>query len=286
MSVDTQSPAPSGRQSPGGGHRLTWAVADAVAVTGRNLRRVSRSPELLVFTLIQPVMFVLLFRYVFGGAISPPGHLSYVNYLIPGIACQTAIFGATNTAIGLAEDLAKGFVDRLRSLPMARSAVLVGRISADLVRNVVVVLVLIAMGVAVGFRPHDALGLVLGVLVLLGFSLAFSCLMAVVGLYAPSVETAQAATFPLIFPLTFASSAFVPTVSMPGWLQAFAVHQPVTVTVNAVRSLFLGPIPATARDLLFNGDSTLNLVLQTLAWGLGISGVGLAVAVRRYRRAE
>jgi len=265
------------------GTKLSYAVADSVAMTRRNVLRLSRSPELLVFTLIQPVMFVLLFRYVFGGAIPVPG-LNYVNYLIPGIAAQTAVFGATNTAIGLAEDLSKGFVDRLRSLPMARSAVLVGRFAADTLRNVLVVAIMFAVGFAVGFRPHSLLGVLLGFLLLLAFSLAISCTMALVGLAAKSVEAAQAATFPVVFPFTFASSAFVPTATMPSWLRGFAEHQPISVVVNAVRSLSLGDLPPAVRDRLFGGASTTSLVLQALAWTVGITIVFGVLSVRSYRR--
>lgn len=274
--------AGQGDPAPAQGSGLGWAVRDAAQMTRRNVLRLSRSPELVVFTLIQPVMFVLLFRYVFGGAIPVPG-LKYVNYLIPGIAAQTAVFGATNTAIGLAEDVSKGFVDRLRSLPMARSAVLVGRLSADTLRNVIVVAIMFGVGYLVGFRPATVSGLALGFVLVLLFSLAISCTMAVVGLSVSGVEAAQAATFPVVFPFTFASSAFVPTASMPSWLRGFAVHQPVSVTVNAVRSLSLGHMPPAVRQSLFQGASTTTLVLQALAWTIGIAVVFGAFAVRRYR---
>ena len=262
---------------------MTWVVNDSLAMTKRNLIRLVRSPELIAFTLIQPVMFVLLFRYVFGGAIPLRG-INYVNFLIPGVAAQTAIFGATNTAIGLALDMQAGFVDRLRSLPMARSAVLVGRFLADLVRNFFVVAVMFGVGYAVGFRPDGGLGVVVGFLLILLFTLALSCVMALIGLSVPDSESAQAVIFPVVFPFTFASSAFVPPSTMPGWLQVFSVHQPITVVIDAVRSLVLGPVSPEVRHQLFHDASTASLVLQALAWIAGIALVFGYLAVRKYQR--
>lgn len=270
-------------EAPAGGGGLGWAARDALAMTRRNLLRLFRSPDLLAFVVIQPVMFTLLFRYVFGGAIGLPRGVNYVNYLIPGIAAQTAMFGATNTAIGLAADLATGFVDRLRSLPMARSAVLLGRLIADTFRNAIVLVLLVAVGLLVGFRPHSVIGTVLGLLVILGFSVAISCGMALLGLKAKSTESAQAASFPVVFPFTFASSAFVPVASMPGWLQGFAKHQPFTIVVDAFRSLALGPIPASTRQLLFSGQSSGRLALEAVAWIAGLAAVFGALAIRAYR---
>ena len=262
---------------------MTWAVNDSLAMTKRNLIRLVRSPELVAFTLVQPVMFVLLFRYVFGGAINLPG-IDYVNFLIPGVAAQTAIFGATNTAIGLAMDMQAGFVDRLRSLPMARSAVLVGRFIADLTRNLFVVAIMFGVGYAVGFRPHGGVGVLAGFLLVLLFTLALSTVMALIGLSVPDSESAQAVIFPVVFPFTFASSAFVPTHSMPGWLQVFAVHQPISVIIDAVRSLVLGPVSPQVRHIVFQGASTTSLVLQSLAWIAGIALVFGYLSVRKYRR--
>ncbi|MGI8682099.1 MAG: ABC transporter permease [Mycobacteriales bacterium] len=256
--------------SPSGG--LRWAVSDTLAITGRNLLTMRRLPQLLVFATIQPVLFVLMFRYVFGGAIRVPG-ASYVDYLMPGIFAQTVTFGAITTGIGLAEDLGKGLIERFRSLPMARSAVLAGRTIADLVRNVFVVLLMLVVGFLVGFRVHtNALALVAGVLVLLLFAFSLSWAFALIGLSVSNAESAQAAAFPLIAPLVFASSAFVPVGSMPGWLQAFAKHQPVTAAIDAVRALVLGG-PTTSR------------VLTSLAWSVGILAVFAPLAVLRYRRA-
>ena len=230
---------------PASGSKLRWALSDTAALTKRNLLHYTRVPQLLVFTFVQPIMFVLLFRYVFGGSIQVPG-LDYVNYLMPGIFGQIVVFGSTSTAIGLAEDLGSGIVERFRSLPMVRISVLAGRTGADLIRNTGVVIVMFALGMAVGFRPHSVQGVVAGAVIILAFSFSLSWVMALVGLKVPNAEAAQAVAFPLLFPLTFASSAFVPVNSMPGWLQGFAANQPVTVVVNAARGLMLGPDASAA----------------------------------------
>ncbi len=251
--------------------RLAWAVSDALALTWRNLVGFTRIPELVVFSSIQPIMFVLLFRYVFGGAINPPG-LSYVDFMMPGIFVQTVAFGAVGTGVGLADDLGKGLIERFRSLPMARSAVLAGRTTADLCRNLFVVLLMTAVGVAVGFRPGTgALGFLAGVGLLLLFAYALSWAFAILGLMAPNAETAQVMSFPLLFPLTFASSAFVPVNTMPGWLQAFAQYQPVSVVVDATRALM-------------TGGPTTGPVIQALAWSIGLLAVCGPLAVRKYRQ--
>ena len=250
---------------------LAWAFRDALAMAGRNLRRLTRQPEQVVFNLVSPIMFVLLFRYVFGGAISGLQGLNYVNYLIPGIAVQTVLFSAGVTGFALADDLQKGFIYRLRSLPMARSAVFGGRVLADSLNNFFGLVVLIATGFVVGFRPENALGLLLAVLLLLLFALAVSLGYALIGMTVRSAEAVNAATFPIIFPLTFASSAFVPVATMPSWLQGFATHQPVSVVINAARSLILGDSATPAQQSMLLGDaSTTSLVLLSLAWTLGI----------------
>ena len=246
------------------------AVADALTIAWRNLVNLRRSPQLLVFATIQPVIFVLLFRYVFGGAIQVTG-FRYVDFLMPGIFDQTITFGAINTGVGLAEDLNKGLIDRFRSLPMARSAVLIGRTLADIARNVFVITLMVIVGFLVGFRVHtNAIGLIAGVALMLLFSFSLSWIFATIGLAIGNAEAAQAASFPILAPLTFASSAFVQTSSMPGWLQGFAKHQPVTVTVDAVRALCLGG-PTTGK------------VLAAVAWSVGIVAVFAPLAVRRYR---
>jgi ABC-2 type transport system permease protein len=258
--------------APSPGTRLRWAVSDAAAVTGRNLLAYVRVPQLVVFSTIQPIMFVLIFRYVFGGAIQVPGG-SFVDFLMPGIFVQTVAFGAVGTGVGLAEDLGKGLIERFRSLPMARSSVLAGRTAADLVRNVFVVFLMCVVGFLVGFRVGTGpLAFLAGILVILAFGYALSWVFALVGLGAANAETAQAVAFPTLFPLVFASSAFVPVESMPGWLQAFAANQPVSVTVDATRALMLG-------------GPTAGVVLQALAWTVGILAVFAPLAVRRYRRA-
>ena len=247
------------------------ALKDSGVVIWRQLIQLPRIPEVLIFALIQPVMFVLLFRYVFGGAIQTPGE-SYVNYLMPGIFSQTVAFGAVASGIGLAEDLRRGIIDRFRSLPMARSAVLVGRTVSDLVRNAAVVAVMMGVGLLVGFRPS---GSVIAIIVAFGLlfltSFAFSWIGVVIALSMKTVEAVQSAGFIWLFPLTFASSAFVPTDSMPSWLQGFAVNQPFTVVVNAVRALFLAqPVG--------------NLVWLSVVWMGGISAVMIPLATRQYRR--
>jgi ABC transporter DrrB family efflux protein len=257
---------------------LNRAVGDAVTVAGRNLLTIVRLPQLLVFSTIQPVIFVLLFRYAFGGAIAglPPG-VRYVDYLMPGIFAQTVAFGAMGTGIGLADDLQKGLIERFRSLPMARSAVLTGRIVADLVRNVFVVALMCIVGFAVGFRIHtNPVEFIAGLLVLLAFGCALSAIFALIGLSVPNAEAAQAAGFPLLAPLVFASSAFVPVRTMPGWLQGFANNQPLSVVINAVRACSLGS---------GKGPDALPLVLGGLAWTVGVLVVFGPMAVRRYRRA-
>jgi ABC transporter DrrB family efflux protein len=261
-----------------------WAVRDAIAMAGRNLRKLMRQPEMVMFNLVSPIMFVLLFRYVFGGAINGLQGLNYVNYLIPGIAVQTVLFSAGVTGFALADDLQKGFVNRLRSLPMARSAVFAGRVAADTLNNAFGLIILIATGYAVGFRPESFLGLVLAALLLLLFALAVSLGYALIGLTVRTPEAVNAATFPIIFPLTFASSAFVPVLTMPSWLRGFATHQPVSVVINASRSLILGNGATSAQRAGLLGDTgTGSLVLQALAWTIGIGLVFGVLCTRKYR---
>ncbi len=251
--------------------RFRWAVADTWTITKRNLINYTRIPVALFFSTVQPIMFVLLFRYVFGGAIHPPDGVSYVNYLMPGIFVQTVAFGAVSTSIGLAEDQQKGLVERFRALPMARSAVLTGRTTADLCRNVMVVIIMTGTGFLVGFRPSTGvLAFLAGIGLILLFAYALSWGFAVIGLSAPSSEAAQIMSFPLLFPLIFASSAFVPVQFMPGWLQGFATYQPVSVTATACRALMIGGPTAT-------------WVVQSLLWAVGMSVVFVPLAVRRYR---
>ncbi len=252
--------------------RVPTALADALAIAWRGVITYRRVPQLLVFSTIQPVVFVLLFRYVFGGAIHVPG-TDYVDYLMPGIFVQTSVFGAIGTAIGLAGDVQSGLLERFLSLPMARSAVLVGRTLADLTRNVFVVALMTGVGFLVGFHYHAGVAKLIGAMLLvLLFGYALAWVFATVGLLLRDPESAQAAAFPLMAPLVFASSAFVPVASMPGWLQPFAAHQPVSVTASAARAMILGT-PATS-DLL-----------QALGWIAGILLVFVPLSVWRYRRA-
>lgn len=247
-------------------------VRDAMTMTWRNLLRLTRNPELIVFSTVQPIIFVLMFVYVFGGAIHVGRGISYVDFLMAGVWVQSVTFGALNTGVGLAEDLQAGLIERFRSLPMARSAVLVGRTTADLVRNVFVVTVMTAVGFMVGFNYHTtAAALVCSVLLVLLFSYALSWLSALLGLMAPNAETAQAAFFPIVAVLVFASAAFVPVSTMPGWLQAFANHQPVTAVINAVRALTLG-------------GPTAGKVVSALLWIGGMIAVFAPLSIRRYRK--
>ena len=248
---------------------LSAAASDSLVITQRNLKRVARAPDLLVGYTVQPVMFVLLFVYVFGGAINVPG--DYVDFLMPGIITQTIAFGGFVTAIGLNEDLRKGLIDRFRSLPMARSAVLAGRTAADLALNLLSITVMILVGLLAGFNfSTSAPEVAAGIAILLLFGYAFSWIFALIGLTASSSESAQALGFIGIFPLTFASSAFVPVNTMPSALRAFAEVNPFTIVTDAVRALFIGT-PAG------------NSILGAVAWSIGLIAVFAPIAVARYR---
>jgi ABC transporter DrrB family efflux protein len=251
---------------------LAYAVSDTAVLAKRSLLRIRRQPDLLIGFTVQPVMFVLLFVYVLGGAIQTPG-FDYVDFLMPGIIVQSMAFGGFVTALGLAEDLKKGLIDRFRSLPMWAPAVLAGRILADVGTNVIQLAIMFAVGIAAGFRfnssvPEIAAGIVL--LLLIGYS--FSWVFALIGLAASSPEAANAYGFTIIFPLTFISSAFVPVDSMPSWLQTFAEVNPVTTMVDAIRALFLGT-PAG------------NDVWGAVVWCVAIIGVFGTLSVWRYRQA-
>ncbi len=252
---------------------ISETIADSRVMAARQLRKTLRRPMYVVFAFVQPVIFVLLFRYVFGGAINTGG-VAYVDFLMPGIIVQTAIFGALITGLGLTEDLKAGVVDRFRSLPIARSAVLIGRTAADMVMNVLTLIVMVLVGVAVGFRPSEPVyDLALAFALVLAFSYVFSWISAFVGLSVRDPETAQSAGFIWVFPLTFASSAFVPTSSRPGAVQAFAEVNPVTLAVDAVRALTIGRADALAP------------ALGTVAWLAGLLLVFVPLAVRAFRRA-
>ncbi|GAC1319860.1 MAG: ABC transporter permease [Acidimicrobiales bacterium] len=251
---------------------LVLAVLDTLAIAKRNLIGLMRTPTTIVFSTIQPIIFVLMFRYVFGGAIHIPG-VRYVDFLMPGIFVQTVTFGAQNTGVGLATDLQTGLIERFRSLPMARSAVLGGRTLADMVRNAFVIVLMVVVGFLVGFRVHTGLIPFLGAMVLLLlFGLAMSWVMAFIGLLTGNAEASQAASFPVLAVLVFASGAFVSPKTMPGPLRAYASHQPVTATISAVRALVLG-------------GPTAERVIVALAWTVGITVVFAGLATARYRRA-
>ncbi len=249
-----------------------YALSDTLVLAKRSFVRIPRAPELLISFTLQPIMFVLLFVYVFGGAISTPGY-DYVDFLMPGIIVQTMAFGGFVTALGLSEDLKKGLVDRFRSLPMSRAAVLSGRTLADIGTNSISIAVMIAVGAIAGFSFDAPLAhIVGGFLLLLLFGYAFSWVFAFIGLSSSSPEASQSLGFIVIFPLTFVSSAFVPVDSMPSALQAFAEINPFTIVVDAMRALFLGT-PAG------------NDVWGAVAWSLGIATLFAFLSVAKYKRA-
>jgi oleandomycin transport system permease protein len=271
--MTTDASTLAGGPSGAGSGRITPPVAlrHGLIVARRNLLQVRGNPQLLIFLVIQPILFVLLFVYVFGGAISGSSR-QYVQFVIPGIIVQTVVFATAITGIGLNEDLAKGIIDRFRSLPIARSAVLAGRILSDAVRLVVTLAVILAVGVLLGFRiggrPLAALG---GVLLIIAFGMALSWVAALIGLSVRNPETAQSAGFIWMFPLTFASSVFAPPETMPGWLQPFVEANPITVAADALRGLLLG-------------GPVLDPVVKTLAWTAALTVVFAPLAVRQFRR--
>lgn len=247
-----------------------WLVRDVWAEAGRHLIATKRNPDLLVFATIQPIMFVVLFVYVFGGAIQIPGYSSYQQFVVPGIFAQTIVFGSAFTALGIAEDMQKGFIDRLRSLPMYPSAVLIGRTVSDLLRNTFTFFIMLIVGLVVGFRLEGGLGdAVIATLLLLAFAFAFSWIQALIGLSVKSVEAANSAGFIWMFPMTFISSAFVDPSTMPGWLQPIADHNPFTKVTNAVRALYNGMDPGA--DLWI-----------ALAWAIGITVVFATLSFRKF----
>ncbi len=254
---------------------MTYFINDLLVMIERNLLRYVRLPQLLIFSTIQPVMFLLLFTYVFGGAIHT-GTVNYIQYLLPGILAQSVIFGAIQTGVGLADDLQKGLIDRFRSLPMARSAVLAGRTLADVMRNIFVILLMLAVGYAIGFRFEGSVGdafTAFGILLYFGF--AFSWISATIGIAVKNTETAQVAGFIWVFPLVFASSAFVPVETMPHLLQVFAEWNPISIVVNATRMLALGGADPVLRA---------RALVEAFVWIAGILIVFVPLAVRLYRR--
>ncbi len=262
--------------------KLYWAIHDGLVVTWRDLIKLPRSPDLLVFGLIQPIIFVLLFAFVFGGAISIPGGGDYRSYLMPGVFVQTIAFAGAATSVGISTDMSKGLVDRFRSLPMARSAVLVGRTLADLVRGSITIALMSLTGLLIGWRIEGGWGnAVMAYALLLAFGYAMSWVGATIGLSVGSPEVAQTAGFIWLFPLTFLSNAFVPTQGMPAWLQPIAEWNPVSAIVAAERQLFGNPNP-------FADGTTLPQqypILVSLAWIILLLAIFMPLAVRRYRTA-
>jgi ABC-2 type transport system permease protein len=249
-----------------------WLLRDSWTEAVRHLRAMPRNPELLVFATVQPVMFILLFVYVFGGSITVPGYSDYTQYLIPGIFAQTVLFGSSFTGVGLAEDLSKGIIDRLRSLPMYQSGVLIGRTMSDVARNLLTFVVMLLVAFAVGFRIEGTVvEAVAATLLLLFFSYAFSWVQAWVGLSVGSVEAANSAGFLWMFPLTFVSSAFVDPQSMPSWLEPIAEANPFTKVTDATRALY-------------NGRSAGNDAWIALAWAVGIIVVFAWLSARKFAR--
>ena len=262
---------------------LCRLATDTLVITRRNLRRVVRLPQLLLFSTVQPVMLLLLFNFVFGGAMgrSLPAGYEYIQWLMPGLLVQISVFGAGQTAFGLTEDLSKGVVDRFRSLPMTRAAVLAGRTLADLLRNAAVLTLMLVVGFAIGFRYGTSfVGFVAGVAVALAFGYAMSWVMATIGLLVKNPEATQSAVFLPIFPLVFASSVFLPTATMPDWLRVFADNQPITAVANAIRGLMLGEAALPV------GQAIGGQVVTAFAWIAGITLVFGGLAVRLYRRID
>ncbi len=252
---------------------VEYAVSDTLVLAKRSILRIRRQPDLLVSFTVQPIMFVLLFVYVFGGAIETPGFDSYTDFLIPGIIVQSMVFGGFVTALGLSEDLKKGLIDRFRSLPMWGPAVLTGRIFADIGTNAIQLAVMLVVGFLIGFRfSSTAPEILAGILLLFLIGYAFSWVFAFIGLTASSPEAANAYGFTIIFPITFISSAFVPVETMPGWLQPFAEHNPFTTMVDAARALFV--------DAPAGNDVWLSVV-----WCFAIIAVFAPLSAWRYRRA-
>jgi ABC transporter DrrB family efflux protein len=249
---------------------ITQTISDIAVMTRRDILKYLRLPQLLVFNAMLNVVLLLLFDYVFGGAIQTGG-AGYIQYFLPGFVAQTVVFGSTQTSVAIAEDLSKGLIDRFRSLPMSRSAFLTGRVVSDMFRYALLLLLMVAVGVIVGFRFQNGFGPAIagfGLIILFGVALTWVAVF--IGISVKDVETAQTAGFVWVFPLVFASSTYVPIQTMPGWLQVFARINPVTPMVDTVRALFLG------------GDLYASL-WKILAWSAGLIAVFLFLAIRRYR---
>ena len=251
-------------------NRISYTISDIIVMTRREILKYIRLPQLLIFNAMLNVVLLLLFNYVFGGAIQTHG-IAYIQFFLPGFLAQTVVFGSTQTSVGMAEDLSKGLIDRFRSLPMARSAFLTGRVIADAVRYFLLILLMVAVGVAAGFRfQNGAAPAMAGIALIILFGIALTWVAVFIGISVKDPETAQVAGFVWVFPLVFASSLYVPIETMPGWLQAFAKINPVTPMVDVIRGLTLGTSISSA-------------LWKILAWDAGIILVFLPLALRRYR---
>lgn len=276
MSQQTLNPSSASALVPAAGQagllkHLWWNFADTYIVMKRNLMYFVREPQLLIFATVQPIMFLVLFTYVFGGVISFSTGGDYINYLMPGIVIQSIIFASSNTTVGLSLDLSRGMIDRFRSLPMSRAAVLAGRTAADTVRGFFTISIMLMAGYVIGFRFADWGTGLAGLLLAVAFGYAFTWISATIGLLVKDPEAAQVAGFIWLFPLTFASSIFVPTRTMPDWLRAFAENQPVSIVASTVRDLMTGTV---------NADE----ITTSLAWIIGIVVVFMPLAVRQYAK--
>jgi ABC transporter DrrB family efflux protein len=250
--------------------RVSQTISDIMVMARRGILKYLRLPQLLVFNALFNIIMLLLFNYVFGGAIQAGG-MNYIQYFLPGYVAQTVVFGSTQTSVAIAEDLSKGLLDRFRSLPMSRSAFLTGRVISDAVRYFIMLLVILTAGIVIGFRFQNGAGpAIAGLAIILLFGIALTWVAVFIGVSVKDVETAQIAGFVWVFPLVFASSAYVPIQTMPGWLQAFAKVNPVTPMVDTVRALFLG-------------GAIWGSLWEVLAWSMGIILVFLFLAIRRYR---
>jgi len=270
MTVQTTS-------APGGG--IGKSITDSLLVGWRNLKRIPRIPELAIFAILQSIMFVLLFAFVFGGAINVPGGIDYTSFLMPGIFAQTIVFAAATTAIGMTDDVNKGIIDRFRSLPMSRSAVLTGRTFADVIYNAGILVVLMVTGFIVGWRFESIPGLVAGFMLLLFFAYGMAWLGVWLGLMVPTVEVGQQVIFTVLFPITFLSNVFVPLETLPGWLQPFAEWNPTSTLTAALREMWGNALPPASDSL-----ASTEPALVTIVWVIGFIVVFGPLAVRRYRR--
>ena len=262
---------PHNSNGPGMLQRAWWVLEDSYVLMQRNLMHFVREPQLLIFATIQPVIFLLLFVYVFGGAIRFAIGGDYINYLVPGIIIQAIIFSASNTTVGLSVDLSRGMIDRFRSLPTSRAAVLAGRTTADTARGTLTIIFMLFTGMVIGFRFEDWSSGIAGFLLAVAFGHSFTWMSATLGLYLKDPETAQVAGYVWVLPLTFASSIFVPTVTMPDWLRPFAENQPVSVVANTVRDLMTGAV---------NPDE----IALSLLWIIGIFLVFMPLSVWKYAK--